>query len=154
MDTNGILTNGDPQQVMLRLRERLMDMERSGVLKPEAASMYKMSMLQIWQECERRRQECLGQAQQLREQAKAAEAQSHAFSIMSSIVYSVVNGYMTLEEKRVHEEAQRRAEAEAADQPVVPEKSPKKRRKNGEAGNKPSEDLGAEVGSKGAPHQS
>jgi len=106
------------QNDLLRLRKRLMDLQAVGVLEDSQHGLYQQTILQLWQEAERRRQTCMSQAETLRMQASAAEAQAHAFSAMSSMMYAVVNGYIELEEKRVREEKERQAE-KAADEPPV-----------------------------------
>ena len=110
----------DNAETLLKLRQRMLDLQKLGMLTPESFGMYQQTVLQIWQEAERRRQTCMAQAENFREQARAAEAQAHAFSAMASIMYAVVNGYIQLEEKRVAEEAERKKEASS---------SPTKRRK-------------------------
>lgn len=98
------------QADLLRLRKRLMDLQTIGVLEESQHGLYQQTILQLWQEADRQRQTCMDQAETLRRQAAAAEAQAHAFSTMSSMMYAVVNGYVLLEEKRVREERERASE--------------------------------------------
>lgn len=112
------------QEELLKLRKRLLDFQRLGVMDPEAFMTYQQTILQLWQEAERRRQACMAQVEGLKRQAAAAESQAHAFSSMSSIFYAVVNGYVEIEEKRFREEAERQAERKAAEADrLVQEKS-------------------------------
>jgi hypothetical protein len=106
--------NMTPQEDLIRLRTRLLDLQKTGLLNPDNFGTYQQTILQIWQESERRRASCLQQAATLRQQAAAAEAQSHAFSVIGSIIYSVVNGYIELEERRAREEQERALEKERA----------------------------------------
>ena len=100
--------------VLINLRKRLTDLQRSGAFTEAGFGTYQQTLIQILQECERRRATCSTQAETLRRQAAAAEAEGHAFSVMSSIVLAVVNGFADREAVRAAEEAARaRAEAEA-----------------------------------------
>lgn len=107
-------------EIIFKIRKRLNDLLSKGLVNPDAFGMYQQTILQLHQECERRRQTCLGQAETLKRQAAAAESQSHAFSAMASIIFSVVNGYADLEERRLREEAERAAER-AKIEPAVSE---------------------------------
>lgn len=102
-------------EILLKLRKRLSDLLGKGLVSSDAFGMYQQTILQLHQECERRRQTCLGQAETLKRQAAAAESQAHAFSAMASIIFSVVNGYVELEERRAREEADRAKERAAAE---------------------------------------
>lgn len=102
-------TNINMQKDLLRLRQKMMGLQGLGYMTPESFGTYQQTLLQIWQEAERRRQTCVSQAATLRTQAAAAEAQAGAFSVMASIMYSVVNGFVEAGEKRVAEEAERDA---------------------------------------------
>lgn len=93
---------------LIRLRTRLIDLQRTGALNPESFGMYQQTLLQIYQEAERRKQTCQSQAQAYKQQAAAAEAQSHAFATIGSILYSVVNGYVDIQEKRAIEDEERK----------------------------------------------
>lgn len=112
-----------PQEEALKLRKRLLDFQRLGAMNPESFATYQQTILQLWQEAERRRQACLTQSETFKRQAAAAESQAHAFSAMSSILYSVVNGYVEIEEKRLREIAERQAERQEIQQ-QEPEKQP------------------------------
>jgi len=108
-------SNVKAQQDLLRLRQRLLEFQKIGYMTPESFGTYEQTLLQIWQEAEQRRQTCLSQANTLRMQAAAAEAQAHAFSAMSSVMFAVINGFIEIEEKRIREEAEREAEREEAE---------------------------------------
>ncbi len=108
-----------PATVLVKLRARMNDLLRMGLVTPEGFGMYQQTVLQLLQEFDRRKQTCFQQAEQLRAQAAASESQGHAFSVCGSILFSIVNGYIDLEEKRIREEQERAKECE---QPV-PEES-------------------------------
>lgn len=99
-----------PNSVLARLRQRLLDLQKTNMMTPESFGTYQQSMLQLWNECERRAMTCFDQVQSLQMQAKASEHQAHAFRMMGSIILSVVNGYVDKEEQRVREEAERAKE--------------------------------------------
>jgi len=109
------------QQDLLKLRKRVQDLKALGYMTPESAGTYEQTVLQTWQEADRRRQTLLSQAETLRRQSAAAEAQAGAFATMASILYSIVNGFVEAGEKRLREEAERTAERKAAEpQPDPP----------------------------------
>jgi len=92
-----------PPDDFTRLRLRLLDLQKTGMLDPRSFGTYQQTIFQVLQETVRRKESCFQQAATLRQQAAAAEAQGHAFSTMGSILHSVVNGYVDLEERRVAE---------------------------------------------------
>jgi len=107
-------TNYHPEQELLKLRRRVGEMLKLGAATPET---YLQTIMQLFQEAERRRQICMGEAEDCLRKHQALVAQAHGFSAMSSILYNIVNGYVTLEEKRILETAERekeQAEKEAA----------------------------------------
>lgn len=113
-----------PMSILIKLRTRLNDMLKSGIATPESFGLYQQTMLQLYQEFDRRRISNLEQAAQLRAQASAIESQAHAFTAATSLLFAVVNGYIELEEKRARETAEREAERLANEpQPEAPKKN-------------------------------
>ena len=96
-----------------------MDLKGLGYMTPESAGTYEQTILLTWQEADRRRQTLLSQAETLRRQAAAADAQAGAFGTVASILYNIVNGFVEAGQKRLREEAERKAEAEAQAQPTA-----------------------------------
>lgn len=94
--------------VLVKLRMRMNDLLRLGITTPEGFGLYQQTMLQLYHQFERRKQSCFTQAEQLRTQAAAVESQGHAFAACGSIMYSIVHGYIELEEKRIREELERK----------------------------------------------
>lgn len=92
---------------LIRLRQRFLDLQKLGALTPESFGMFQQSFMEVYQEAEKRRQACLAQADELRRKASAAESQSHAYSTISSILYSIVDGHIGIEQKRLVEEQAR-----------------------------------------------
>lgn len=107
------------QEDLLRLRKRVNDLKGLGYMTPESAGTYEQTVLQTWQEAERRRQTLLSQAETLRRQSAAAEAQAGAFAAMASIMYNIVNGFVEAGQKRLREDAERTAERQADAAPAV-----------------------------------
>jgi len=102
------------QMDLLKLRKRVNDLQALGYMSPESAGMYEQTILQTWQEADRRRLTLLSQAETLRRQAAAADAQAGAFATMASILFSIVNGFVEAGQKRAQEEAERKVEQDAA----------------------------------------
>lgn len=114
--------NYQPDQEMFRLRRRLGDLIRLGAATPET---FQQTILQLWQENERRRQACLSEAEEHLRKYHTSVAQANVYAMQSSIAYAVVNGYVTIEERRVLE-LQQKAEREALDAKEKAEEEAKK----------------------------
>lgn len=110
--------------ILVKLRTRMNDLLRMGILTPDGAGMYQQTVLQLLQEFDRRKATCLEQAEHFRRQAAAADAQAAAFGVCGSVLFSVVNGYINLEEKRIIEEQEAKARETSTEEPT-PE-APKK----------------------------
>lgn len=102
---------------LVKLRKRMLDAVSAGVVETNIKDFYEATLLQIMNEAERQRQTCMSRAEDLRRQAAVCDGQAAAFSQVSSIVYSVINGYVVAAERQQREEAERAgemAEKEAA----------------------------------------
>jgi hypothetical protein len=99
--------NYQPDQELIRLRRRVSDLVRLGAATPET---YIQTVLQLFQEVERRRQACMSEADDYLRKHHALVAQAHGFSSMSSILFSIINGFATLEERRLQEMTDRAKE--------------------------------------------
>ena len=106
-------TNYQPNEEIVRLRKRVNDLLRLGAATPET---FAQTLMQIWLEGERRRQSCMSEAEDHLRKYHAMVAQAHGFAAQSSILYSVINGYATIEERRVLELAEQAKEK--AEHPV------------------------------------
>ena len=89
---------------ILKLRKRINDALEKNVISGEVKDFYEATLLEIMNDAERQRQNCLNQADTLKRQAAIAEGQAAAFSMISSIVYNVINGYVVQAEKREKED--------------------------------------------------
>lgn len=93
---------------IIKLRQRVQDAARKGVVSPDGKDILEAALIQVMNEAERNRQNCLVNAENLRKQAATFEGQAGAFASVTSIVYNVINGYVMIAEK---DEAERAAEA-------------------------------------------
>lgn len=110
--------NYQPDVELSRLRKRMSDLLRLNAATPET---YLQTVMQLFQEGERRRQACLTEAEDHLRKHHALVAQAHGFSSMTSVLYSIINGFATLEEKRLQEMADRAKEqSENAPPPAPP----------------------------------
>ena len=113
-------SNYQPNEELLRLRKRVTDLLKLGAATPET---FAQSILQIWQETERHRQSSMEQAEDHLRKYHALVAQAQGFAMQSSILYSVINGYATIEERKAQEMADREAERRVneAETPAPPQ---------------------------------
>jgi hypothetical protein len=100
-------TNHQPNEELVRLRRRVADLLRLGAATPET---FHQTIMQVWQESERRRQSCMQEAEEHLRRYHAMVAQGQGFATVGSILYSVINGFATLEERRLIETAEREKE--------------------------------------------
>lgn len=100
-------SNYQPDQELLKIRRRVSDLVRLGAATPET---YLQTVMQLFQESERRRQVCMSEAEDCLRRHQALVAQAHGFSAVGSILFAIVNGFATLEERRVIESAERARE--------------------------------------------
>lgn len=119
---------------ILKLRKRVQDAVSKGVVTDDGRDFLEASLIQIMNDAERNRQNCLTQAENLRKQAATFDGQAGAFASVSSIVYNVINGFVIVAER---DEAERAAEAaekaeaqaeETGETPVVEKKKPGKKK--------------------------
>jgi hypothetical protein len=100
-------SNYQPADELIKLRKRVNDLLRLGAATPET---FAQTILQIFQETERHRQSSMEQAEEHLRKYHALVAQGQGFAMQSSILYSVINGYATIEERRALELAERERE--------------------------------------------
>jgi hypothetical protein len=98
---------------IVKLRNRFVDAVKHELVTGESADFYQSTLLSIMNDAERQRQEHIAAAQRLREQAIAEEGQAKAFSAMSSMVYNVLNGFISKAEEAAREETELKAEEDA-----------------------------------------
>lgn len=118
---------------VIKLRKRMLDAVQNGVVDANSKDTFEATLIQIMNDAEKQRQSCVAQADNLRRQAAQIDGQAQAFASVGSIVYGVLNGYVTLaerdaEERRKAEEAAKAAAEEAsAEEPNDTGKKAKKK---------------------------
>lgn len=98
---------------IVKLRTRFQDALKHNLISGDAADFYQTTLLSIMNDAERKRQEHLTAAQRMMEQARVEEGQAKAFSAVSSMVYNVLNGFITKAEQALEEEAANTKEEES-----------------------------------------
>jgi hypothetical protein len=99
---------------ILKLRARVADAVKAGVVDESGKPTLEAILVNIMNEAEKNRQNCVAQAENLRRQAAGIDGQAAAFNSTVSIVFSVVNGLVKIAE-RSNEEEKARAEQEATE---------------------------------------
>jgi hypothetical protein len=100
---------------ILKLRKRVNDAVLKGVVANDGKDFLEAALIQVMNEAERNRQNCLTNAENLRKQAATFEGQAGAFASVSSIVFNVINGFVAAAERDEEERAeQERQRAEVA----------------------------------------
>jgi hypothetical protein len=95
---------------ILKLRARFADAVRYGVVSEDGKNTFEAVLLQIMNDAEKNRQNCVSQAENLRKQAAVLDGQAGGFASVAGIMYNVLNGYVNLAEREAEEEARRAAE--------------------------------------------
>lgn len=125
---------------IIKLRARVQDAVKKGLVETSGKEFFEATLIQIMNDAEKNRQNCLTQAENLRRQASVFDGQAAAFGSVSSIVFGVINGYVTVAERdeaeRLAQEAEKAADAQeaateaaAGTDPVTAEDTAKKGRK-------------------------
>ena len=103
---------------VVNLRRKIMEAVASDVLDPQFKDFYEATLLQIMNETERQRQNCVSRADDLRRQASVLDGQSQSFQQLGSIIYAILNGYIKAAERgkaeEIARELERQKEAEEA----------------------------------------
>jgi hypothetical protein len=86
------------------------DAIKEGFVSEENSDNFSGTLIQIMNEAEQQRQKCLNQMDALRKQLATTEGQAVAFGMMHSVIFSVLNNYVSLAEKTRKEEEQWQAE--------------------------------------------
>ena len=95
---------------VLKLRKRVADAVSKGVINKEGREFFEATLIQVMNDAEKNRQNCVAQAENLRRQAAVMDGQAGAFASVSSIVYGVINGFVNIAER--DEEERKKLEAE------------------------------------------
>jgi hypothetical protein len=97
---------------LVKLRKRLMDAIAVGLINPSQKDFFEASLIQMMNDAEKNKQNCLTTAENLKKQAAIAEGQAQAFSSMSSIIYNVINALIIQSERNKLDEERRAQEME------------------------------------------
>ena len=95
---------------LVKLRKRLTDAISVGLIDPSQKDFFEASLIQIMNDAEKSKQNCLTTAENFKRQAAVAEGQSQAFSSMSSIIYNVINALIVQTERNKLDESRRAQE--------------------------------------------
>jgi hypothetical protein len=125
---------------IIKLRNRVQDAVKKGLVEDSGKEFFEATLIQVMNEAEKNRNNCLAQAENLRKQASVFDGQAAAFGSVSSIVFSVINGYVTVVERdeaeRAAQEAEKASDAQeeslevsVVTDPVVAEENTKKSKK-------------------------
>jgi hypothetical protein len=95
---------------LVKLRKRLTDAISVGLIDPSQKDFFEASLIQIMNDAEKSKQNCLTTAENFKRQAAVAEGQAQAFSSMSSIIYNVINALIVQTERNKLDEARRAQE--------------------------------------------
>lgn len=88
---------------ILKLRKRVADAVAKGIVGPDGKDFLEATLIQVMNDAEKNRQNCVTQAENLRRQAGVFDGQAGAFSSVVSIVYNVLNGFVLVAEKEDEE---------------------------------------------------
>ena len=115
---------------IVKLRKRVQDAVAKGIVSADGKNFLEANLIQIMNDAERNRQNCLTQAENLRRQASTFEGQAGAFASVSSIVYNVLNGFVIAAERDEAERAAQEAEkAETVEEKLSADTEKKTRKK-------------------------
>ena len=89
---------------LLKLRQKFQDAVNKGIIS-DNKDIFEATLIQIINDAEKHRKNCISQAESLRKQASIFDGQASAFSSFSNIIYNVLNGFVILADKKEKEEA-------------------------------------------------
>ena len=84
---------------LFKLRQKFQDAIQKGVVSEDGKDIFEATLIQILNDAEKNRQNCVTQADNLRRQASVFDGQAAAFASVGSIVYGVINGFVMLADK-------------------------------------------------------
>jgi hypothetical protein len=100
------------EEQLLKIRKRTADALKIGMLDESHHGIYQATLIQLLNECEKGRQSQQSAVENLKRQIAVAEGQMHAYSMMGSIVFNVLDSLVRGTEKTAKEIAERQAEHE------------------------------------------
>jgi len=100
---------------IVKLRLRIQDAVSAGVFEIGQKDTIEAILINIMNDAEKNRQNCVTQAENFRRQAATVDGQAAAFASTVSIVYNVINGYVKIAERQKEEEARLASEESATE---------------------------------------
>lgn len=97
---------------LFKLRQKFQDAIQKGVVSEDGKDIFEATLIQILNDAEKNRQNCVTQADNLRRQASVFDGQAAAFASVGSIVYGVINGFVMLADKAEQEKVEQEKEKE------------------------------------------
>jgi hypothetical protein len=92
-------------EAIIKLRNRVQDAVTKGLLDNQNKDFYEATLIQIMNDAEKNRNNCLVQAENLRRQASVFDGQAAAYASILSIIFNVLNGYVSVAERDEEERA-------------------------------------------------
>jgi polyhydroxyalkanoate synthesis regulator protein len=89
---------------LLKLRRRVADAVNFKVFDAGNKDIIEALLIQIMNDAEKNRQQCLSQAENLRKQAATIDGQAGAFASVNSILYNVLTGFVKNAERALEED--------------------------------------------------
>ena len=100
---------------LARLKEKVDQLFAVGY-QTDTKGMLQQTFIQILNEAEKNRQNCMNAADNFKRQASVMEGQANAFSSFASIISSVLSGYVMVAQKAREEEARHAAEQQVTEE--------------------------------------
>ena len=89
---------------LFKLRQKFQDAITKGVISEDNKDIFEATLIQIMNDAEKNKQNCINQAENLRKQASVFDGQASAFASVSSIIYNVIHGFVIIAEKNKEED--------------------------------------------------
>ena len=96
---------------LFKLRQKFQDALTKGVVSEDGKDIFEATLIQVLNDAEKNRQNCVSQSENLRRQASVFDGQASAFASVSSIVYNVLNGFVIMAERAEQEKLEQEKES-------------------------------------------
>lgn len=93
-------------EALVRLRNRMVDALKTGVVDEKHHGLVQQILLQIMNDAERQRQSCLSQVEAFKNQIVMAQGQANGYSAIASIVYGTIDGFIKQTERATLEKVE------------------------------------------------
>lgn len=91
----------DFKEALINVRGKVVDAVRLNIIGKE---LYEATLIQLMKECESNRQRCLRMKSDFERQAAKAEAEAQGYLSVYTLIYQVLNGFVSAAERQVEEE--------------------------------------------------